>query len=162
MPPVRDVGCAIIEQWDAMKRPNRPFVVEIKQSRRGSKRPQHSIWSNVDLTAFNVNGDDAEPRSVSQPDRSATNGRALHRFEPPTAARILPALAASSALEESEDVAIGAVGSTPNDAGSHEEGMAVSPETPAGRMRRSRLRRSLEKPLPAGQRWKRRLPKILR
>lgn len=142
-----------------MKTQKRAFVVEIKQSRMGAKRPQHSIWSNADLTAFNVDGDHSVPRGVSQPDQSTTNGGAPHRSEPPTAARILPALEASSACEGPDDAAIGAL----SDAGSHDDDcIAVPSRTPAGRMRRSKLRRSLEKPLPAGQHWKRRLSKILR
>jgi hypothetical protein len=142
-----------------MKTQKRPFVVEIKQSRRVAKRPQHSIWENVDLTAINADLAESESDIITQPATSAVSVKASGSAE---SARILPDLVAPAASEGPEPVAIGAI-DPPEETDGHGNSLAAPPETATRWTRRSRrLRRSSEKPLPAGQRWKRRLPKLLR
>ncbi|CAN7679786.1 hypothetical protein LJR231_005469 [Phyllobacterium sp. LjRoot231] len=43
-----------------MKPQKRPFAVEIKHSRRSQKSPARSIWSDVDLTAYQLSEIDRE------------------------------------------------------------------------------------------------------
>jgi hypothetical protein len=141
-----------------MKAQKRPFVVEIKQSRRGAKRSQHSIWGDLDLTAVNADVAQSEPEIVTQRDTSAVSAEASGSAE---SARILPALAAPAASKGPEDAAIGTVDPAPDETNQDSGITAVSPAATRW-VRRARLRRVFEKRLPAGQRWKRRLPKLLR
>lgn len=140
----------------------RPFIVEIKPSRRSSKQGERSIWGNVDLTAFSVDTMEAEPKDALQTDRSTRDVKASGPSEPSRSPRILPTLVTSAPNEELEDAATMTVAPELETPAKPNDSDPVPSMTSAKRVRRSRLRRTAEKPLPAGQRWKRRLPKILR
>jgi hypothetical protein len=142
-----------------MKPQKRPFVVEIKQSRRGAKRPQHSIWGDLDLTAVKADVAESDPEIVTRPNTSAVSAAASGSSN---SARILPALVAPAASKGPEDAAIGTVDPAPGETDGDGDSLAVPSQTPTKWVRRARLRRVCDKPLPAGQRWKRRLPKLLR
>ncbi len=58
-----------------MKPQKRPFAVEIKHSRRSQKAPAGSIWSDVDLTAY----------QLTEIDREASAGKPESPAEPVTA-----------------------------------------------------------------------------
>ena len=40
-----------------MKPQKKPFVVEIKQSRRGQKAPVASIWGDIDMSTYGLSED---------------------------------------------------------------------------------------------------------
>lgn len=40
-----------------MKPQKKPFVVEIKQSRRGQKSPVASIWGDIDIATYGLSED---------------------------------------------------------------------------------------------------------
>jgi hypothetical protein len=72
-----------------MKLQKRPFVVEIKHSRRSQKSPAGSIWGDVDLTAYKLSGIalEASAESVTEELAAVANdataeGTELNR-EPP-------------------------------------------------------------------------------
>jgi len=72
-----------------MKLQKRPFVVEIKHSRRSQKSPAGSIWGDVDLTAYKLSGiaPEASAGSVTEKLEAIANdatveGTALNRKPP--------------------------------------------------------------------------------
>jgi hypothetical protein len=147
---------------ELMKPRNKPFVVEFKQGRRGAKRPEPSIWGDVDLSALKTDASAPETEPPQHAVRPAHDAGRPQSPDPSRASRILPALAPptpskiSGRAAKMSAVAEPVVTETPVD------DCPVSPTTLTKRIRRSRSRGMAEKPLPAGQRWKRRLPKILR
>lgn len=131
----------------------RPFVVEIKQKRGLVKRPE-SIWAGIDLAAIANDVGKADAKSAV------------------AAATLQP-------IRASEDVSV-PVFTTTNVAPDDQHGIAPktsllehsvtkdmpvtdASHAPAGE-RRPRRRKRWQKdfPLPRGERWKRRLPRVLR
>lgn len=136
-----------------MRQPQRPFVVEIKQKRGLVKRPQ-SIWSGIDLAAI-----------ANEVAEAKTDGVTAEAPPPPIFpedVRHQPMLATGKAVADAMDVTA-PDGSLPQPPTVEE---APTPEpsiTPAGGTRTRTLKRwQKDVPLPRGQRWKRRLPWVLR
>lgn len=136
-----------------MKRPTRPFVVEVRKKRGGPVK-QRSIWGDLD---FSVPSDDtlAVTALISEP---AGNDR-----DPDPAVEVDRASDTGFATENpSEDDDAHTI-----DDANHAELHPTAAETDGGadgpaRSSRKRVRRGGEPTLPRGQRWKRRLPKALR
>jgi hypothetical protein len=132
-----------------MKRPARPFVVEVRK-KRGNPAKRHSIWGDLDLSA--IAGDPLrDPVSSSEP----PSGRP--QINPVPAGDRVDVLEAGQEVSSegedrhSDDVGLQSGVGAPKD----------TAEQPA-RQSRKRVRRRDEPTLPRGQRWKRRLPKALR
>lgn len=136
-----------------MRRPARPFVVEVKK-KRGNVAKRHSIWGDLDLAVI------ANDQSSGVADAAAPE-LPQHVMEPEgTIARAqrdevaeTAVLAKSDSLQDCEKELIDqrpAVAMT-----------EVTEQQAAATSRRWASRRN-EKILPRGQRWKRRLPKALR
>jgi hypothetical protein len=131
-----------------MRRPARPFVVEVKKKRASLAR-RRPIWGDLDLSAGAADSSDApvEPSgNECDPDPTADSGDradlALAIIAEDRGGQVVAdaMLAGEDPAEtETEDVAEKAV-----------------------RSFRKRVRRRDEPTLPRGQRWKRRLPKALR
>ena len=136
-----------------MRRPARPFVVEVKK-KRGSLAKRRSIWGDLDLSAVAADplavsdgtlepaGNDSDPDPVVEADRTSNTDCAIETLsEDGDAHAIADATHAEPHLTKVET-----------------EGAAEEP----ARSSRQRIRRRDEPALPRGQRWKRRLPKALR
>ena len=149
-----------ILQWDrfspgnaSMKRPTRPFVVEVKK-KRGSPAKLRSIWGDLDLSSVAADplpvseltpgpfGNDRDPDPGAEVDRTSNTGSAI---ETPSEDGDAHAIADANHAE-AQPAAV------------ETEGAAEEP----ARSPRKRVRRRDEPNLPRGQRWKRRLPKTLR
>ena len=135
-----------------MKRPTRPFVVEVKK-KRGSPAKQRSIWGDLDLSALA-----AEPLVATKLTSEPVGN------DPDPAVKVDRAHNAGSAIESpSEDRDAYAIADA-----NHAEAQRAEVETEGAveeptRLPRKRVRRRRDEPiLPRGQRWKRRLPKALR
>jgi hypothetical protein len=139
-----------------MKPQQRPFVVEVRQRRETAKRPS-SIWGDVDLGALA-----AEVARSSQPDAESRHPEKL-LDNGPVPARILQDVAAAAApvapIVEDAVSASDPVEEVVSPPEAETQGSPVVPATWTGRARR---RHDDDTPLPRGQRWKDRLPKILR
>ncbi|MBN9039193.1 MAG: hypothetical protein J0H53_24275 [Rhizobiales bacterium] len=134
-----------------MKRPTRPFVVEVKK-KRGSPAKQRSIWGDLDLSALA-----AEPLVATKLTSEPVGN------DPDPAVKVDRARNAGSTIESpSEDGDAYAIADA-----NHAEAQRAEFETEGvveepTRSPRKRVRRRDEPILPRGQRWKRRLPKALR
>jgi hypothetical protein len=135
-----------------MKRPTRPFVVEVKK-KRGSPAKRQSIWGDLDLSVL-TEDPLAVTALISEP---AGNDR-----DPDPAVEVERVSDTGSAIEIPSD-----------DGDAHTLAYAINAEArPAdaetdaaaepARSPRKRVGRRDEPTLPRGQRWKRRLPKALR
>ncbi|MGX8014363.1 hypothetical protein ACVDG8_038140 (plasmid) [Mesorhizobium sp. ORM8.1] len=149
-----------ILQWDrfspgnaTMKRPTRPFVVEVKK-RRGSPAKPRSIWGDLDLSTVAADtlpvsegtlgpvGNDRDPDPIVDVDCTSSAGSSI---DTPSEDGHAHAIADANHAE-------------PHPAEVETEGVDEEP----ARSPRKRVRRLDEPNLPRGQRWKRRLPKALR
>lgn len=134
-----------------MKRPTRPFVVEVKK-KRGSPAKLRSIWGDLDLSSVAADplpvseltsepvGNDHDRGPIVEVDRTSNTGSAIETL--------------------SEDGDAHAVAGA-----NHAEPHLTEVETEGAEPVRSslkRIRRRDEPALPRGQRWRRRLPKALR
>ncbi len=135
-----------------MRRPARPFVVEVKK-KRGNLAKRNSIWGDLDLSAVAAPLGDpaADPEPTVEP-HDVGPVLAIDRVQPVEAQREI------STGENGQS----AIADGPH-AGQHlaaveMEGLAKEPARPT----RKRVRRLDEPTLPRGQRWKRRLPRALR
>ncbi|MGE0232439.1 MAG: hypothetical protein AB7O39_17230 [Flavobacteriaceae bacterium] len=136
-----------------MKRPTRPFVVEVKKKRGGPVK-QRSIWGDLDLSVLSDDtlavteliseraGNDRDPDPAVEVDRASGSGFTTETRSEDDHAH---AIADASNAELHPNAA-------------ETEGVAEEP----ARSPRKRVRRRGERTLPRGQRWKRRLPKALR
>lgn len=136
-----------------MKRPTRPFVVEVRK-KRGGPAKLRSIWGDLDLSVLSDGrlavtaltsepaGNDRDPNPVVEVDCASDTGSAI---EIPSADGDAHAIADSNYTELHPTAA-------------ETEGAADGPV----RSPRKRIKRRGEPTLPRGQRWKRRLPKTLR
>lgn len=149
-----------------MKPPKKPFIVEFKQARRVHMKPRPSIWGTIDL-----NGSEDVPKSrmnlKTQPSPKPVT--LSDSPEPPMARRILPTLPVAPGPGPMEIPA--AVGSIPErdddleaivQAPVASNSLATDLQGEPDKDPKPRLRRGKTESLPAGQRWKRRLPRILR
>ena len=136
-----------------MRRPARPFVVEVKK-RRGNLAKRHSIWGDLDLAAI-ASDPLRDPTGDSEP------AARRHNVDPGIPVDRVDALEAgpetTSNGKARDSVCVGP------QVGEHVAAGATkdTAEEPAGQSRK-RVRRRDEPTLPRGQRWKRRLPKALR
>jgi hypothetical protein len=136
-----------------MKRPARPFVVEVKKKRGNLAKPR-SIWGDLDLAA--IAGDPLrDPAGDPEP---ATR---RHEVDPKLAGDQVDACEAGSETtsngQQRDSVDAGPQVGEPGAADATKD----AAEQPA-RQWRKRVKRREEPALPRGQRWKRRLPKVLR
>lgn len=129
-----------------MKRQTRPFVVEVKRKRGDATRKQ-SIWGRLDLSAITAETaerlEEIEPRQLQE---KAAELAASEDVAASTSATALP----TAQIDQGDDVSDLQV--APTEEANIEQ---VHPRTP-------RMRRGGAETLPRGQRWKRRLPKVLR
>ncbi|MES0070262.1 hypothetical protein NKJ73_31550 [Mesorhizobium sp. M0074] len=129
----------------------RPFVVEMKQKRGLMKRPQ-SIWGGIDLAA--IANDIAEAK---------TKGAIAEALILPCEdIGSRPMAAVGEAVPDAKDV-IMPDGSLPKQP-TVEEAPVPKASNPPTEDRRTRQKKRWEKnvALPRGERWKRRLPWVLR
>lgn len=131
-----------------MKRQSRPFIVEVKKKRGASAR-QRSIWGNLDLAAISAETtrEPAKDEGPVEPAGTTDHEPKQDLSQPSTPVQELPA----PEIVEQADPA----GVVP------EAGIAAKAEEPH-RNRLSRRRRKDVESLPRAERWKRRLPKVLR
>lgn len=148
-----------ILQWDrfspgnaSMKRPTRPFVVEVKK-KRGSPANPRSIWGDLDLSALA-----ADPLAATElTSEPVGNDRNTNPVGVDSAGQTDSPT--SVILENRDAHAVADATHVEPDLGEVEtEGAAGEP----ARSSRKRIRRRDEPTQPRGQRWKRRLPKALR
>jgi hypothetical protein len=136
-----------------MRRPARPFVVEVKK-KRGNLAKRHSIWGDLDLAAIA-----SDP--LRDPTGDSEQAARRHKVDPVLAVDRVDALEAGPETT-SNSKARDSVGVGPQIDQHHApvetEELAEEPS----RRFRKRARRRDEPTLPRGQRWKRRLPKALR
>lgn len=136
-----------------MRQPQRPFVVEIKQKRALVKRPQ-SIWGGIDLAAIandvaEAKTEDAIAEAIPQP-----------IFSDDVRSQPLPTT--GEAVSNAQGVIVPDE-SSPKPPTVEEASMPeASNAQPGGRRTRKLKRWQKDVPLPRGQRWKRRLPWVLR
>ncbi len=143
-----------------MKRQTRPFIVEIKQSRLGADKPAAKpLWSGRDLHLLKEARQERLDESVAAP----ASEQELVKVAPP--ARVLVAATAVPPVDEPVAAATRVaprrkrVPSIPLVA---QEPVQVAAATPRPAMNPPvRLRDRAEESLPRGQRWKRRLPKVI-
>lgn len=131
-----------------MKRQSRPFIVEVKK-KRGESARQRSIWGNLDLAAI-----DAETareltkiKSPMVPVTTINLAPKADLSQPATPSREPPI---SEIIEEATLSAV-----------EPEPAVPLMAEEPL-RNQLSRKRRKSAEHLPRGERWKRRLPQVLR
>jgi hypothetical protein len=147
------------QQTNHMKRQTRPFVVEIKQSRHGlGKAAPKPLWSGRDLLLLK----EAQPEPTDEQIAASARERAPQVTTPP--ARIL----AAASLPLSADAFVAAPGPTkprkprvrkPPVEPVHAPIAPIAPNpTPSAPIL---LRDRSAEALPRGQRWKRRLPKVI-
>ncbi|BCH05344.1 hypothetical protein MesoLj131b_73430 (plasmid) [Mesorhizobium sp. 131-2-5] len=135
-----------------MRQPQRPFVVEIKQKRGLVKRPQ-SIWGGIDLAAIANEVAEAKTEAIAK----ATPQPIL-----PENARAQPMLTTGEPVSDAKGVIV-PDGSIPQPPTVEEAPMPeASNAQTRGRRTRKLKRWQKDVPLPRGQRWKRRLPWVLR
>ncbi|MER8440412.1 hypothetical protein NKH36_31165 [Mesorhizobium sp. M1312] len=135
-----------------MRQQQRPFVVEIKQKRGLVKRPQ-SIWGGIDLASI-----------ANEVAEAKTDGVTAEAPPPifPEDVRPQPMLATRVAVSDAKDVTV-CDGSLPKPPTVEEAPMAEASNAQAGGRRTRKTKRwQKDIPLPRGQRWKRRLPWVLR
>ncbi|MER8562941.1 MULTISPECIES: hypothetical protein [unclassified Mesorhizobium] len=129
----------------------RPFVVEIKQKRGLMKRPQ-SIWGGIDLAA--IANDIAEAK---------TEGAIAEvPIFPCEDIRSRPMAAVGEAVPDGKEV-IMPDGSLPKQPTVEKAPVPKASNPPTeDRRTRQKKRRQKDVALPRGERWKRRLPWVLR
>ncbi|WP_292067442.1 hypothetical protein, partial [Mesorhizobium sp.] len=131
-------------------RQQRPFVVEIKQKRGLVKRPQ-SIWAGIDLAA--ITNDVAEAK---------TEAIAEAPIFPCEDIRSQPMAAIGEAVPDVNDMVLPDV-SVPKPPRVEEAPLPEASNAPTeGRRTRKKKRWQRDVSLRPGERWKRRLPWVLR
>lgn len=136
-----------------MRQPQRPFVVEIKQKRGLVKRPQ-SIWGGIDLAAI--------ANEVAEAKTEGAIAEATPQPTFPEDVRPQPMLTTGETASDAKGVIVPDV-SIPQPPTVEEAPMPeASNAQTRGRRTRKLKRWQKDVPLPRGQRWKRRLPWVLR
>jgi hypothetical protein len=129
-----------------LRRQSRPFIVEVKK-KRGEITRRRSIWGKLDLTAIGAE----TARKLAESEPLAAPATAIEgSVRPDQALRStpVPELPVSEVIQSAGP--------------SHVEAGPAAPEMVGQPKPVSRKRRRGAKPLPRGERWKRRLPKALR
>jgi hypothetical protein len=129
-----------------MRRQSRPFIVEVKK-KRGELTRQRSIWGKLDLAAIGAETarDLAESELLAAP---ATAVDVILRPDQTLPLTPAPELLVSEVIKSAHPSDVEAGPAAPEMVGQPQN---VSPK-----------RRKAAEPLPRGERWKRRLPKVLR
>lgn len=147
---LKEVAIPLTSNESAMRQQNRPFVVEIKQKRALVKRPE-SIWAGIDLAAVakevaEAKTDGVAAEAMSQP---ITPGEDLRsHLMLTTISEIRHVILPEAPLAQAPSI---------------EEALPQpSNATSEVRWARRKTRRQEDHPLPRGERWKRRLPWVLR
>ncbi|UVK49022.1 hypothetical protein BPNPMPFG_006688 (plasmid) [Mesorhizobium sp. AR07] len=136
-----------------MRQPQRPFVVEIKQKRGLVKRPQ-SIWGGIDLAAI--------ANDVAEAKAEAAIAKAVSQPTFPEDVPPQPMLTTGETVSDAKGVTVPDE-SLPKPPTVEEAAMPeASNAQTEGRRTRKLKRWQKDVPLPRGQRWKRRLPWVLR
>jgi hypothetical protein len=129
-----------------MRRQTRPFVVEVKK-KRGDTVRKLSIWGGLDLSAIAAETTERLEEVASQHSQEKA-------IEPPKSEDVTVS-ASTMALPETQidpDIDVRDLGHEPTEEAAIEQ---ASPKV-------SRRRRGSAETIPRGQRWKRRLPEVLR
>jgi hypothetical protein len=129
-----------------MRRQSRPFIVEVKK-KRGDLTRQRSIWGKLDLAAIGAE----TARELAESELLAAPVMAIDgavRPDQTLRSTPVPELPVSEVMQSA--------GPSDVEAGPAATEMVGQPQHV------SRKRRKGAKPLPRGERWKRRLPKALR
>lgn len=131
-----------------MRRQPRPFVVEVKKKKRGDVARKHSIWGGLDLSAIATEA--TEPLPSFEP-------RQLHTkvLNQPSTSEDVTVPPSTMPLREAQIV-------PEVDARDLEHTPSEVADLAPTRAKRSGRRRGSAETLPRGQRWKRRLPEVLR
>lgn len=129
-----------------MKRQTRPFVVEVKKKRGDASRKQ-SIWGGLDLTAFAAETA-GKPEEIG-PRQLQEKAVELPAYEDIAASMSTTALPTGQIDQE-------------GDVGDHQDAPSEETNIEQLHVRARRVRRGSVETLPRGQRWKRRLPDMLR
>ncbi|GAA4134611.1 hypothetical protein ACFFTN_13180 [Aminobacter aganoensis] len=129
-----------------MKRQTRPFVVEVKKKRGDGARKQ-SIWGGLDLSAIAAEANNELPDSAP----SQTEAKVMEPAAPENVA-VAPSIIAPPRAQGYPDIEANDLAHAPGDVAD------IDPASP----KPSRRRRGSTESLPRGQRWKRRLPEVLR
>ncbi|RUX07966.1 hypothetical protein EOA30_07635 [Mesorhizobium sp. M8A.F.Ca.ET.059.01.1.1] len=131
----------------------RPFVVEIKQKRGLVKRPE-SIWAGIDLAGIAKDVVTADTTGAV----AATMLQSLH----PSKDVSLPVFTTASVVPDDQHVITPKTSLLERLATEDTPVPDVSKAPPGDRRTRRRKRWQKDIPLPRGERWKRRLPWVLR
>ena len=130
-----------------MKRQSRPFIVEVKK-KRGESARQRLIWGNLDLAAI-----DAETaRELTKIEAPVVPVTTINLAPKPDLSQPSTSSREPPVSEIIEDATLSAVEPEP--------AAPLMAEEPRNQL--SRKRRKSAEYLPRGERWKRRLPKVLR
>jgi hypothetical protein len=128
-----------------MRRQSRPFIVEVKK-KRGELTRQRSIWGKLDLAAIGAE----TARELAESEMQAAAVTAIDVLRP---GQTLPSTPVPELPVSEKIQSAGPSDVEPGPAAAEMVGQPqhVSPK-----------RRKAAEPLPHGERWKRRLPKVLR
>jgi hypothetical protein len=129
-----------------MRRQSRPFIVEVKK-KRGELTRQRSIWGKLDLAA--IGAETARELAESE-------------LQPAPATAIDVALRPDQTLPSTPVLELPVLEVIQSAGPSHVEARPAAPEIVGQSQHVSPKRRKAAEPLPRGERWKRRLPKVLR
>jgi hypothetical protein len=128
-----------------MRRQSRPFIVEVKK-KRGELTRQRSIWGKLDLAA--IGAETARELAVSELQAAAVTAIDVLRPDQTLPSTPVPELSVSEKIQSASPSGV--------EAGPAATEMVGQPQP------LSRKPRKVAEPLPRGERWKRRLPKVLR
>lgn len=131
----------------------RPFVVEIKQKRGLVKRPD-SIWAGIDLAAIS--------NDVTTADTKGALASATPQPVRPSEDVSLPVFTTASVVPDDQHVIAPKTSLLQPSTAEDTPVPDASPAPPGDRRSRRRKRWHKDVPLPRGERWKRRLPWVLR
>ncbi|WP_189510247.1 hypothetical protein [Mesorhizobium sp. M1D.F.Ca.ET.043.01.1.1] len=126
----------------------RPFVVEIKQKRGLLKRPE-SIWAGIDLAAI--------ANDVAKANTKAAVAEAAPQPIDPGEDVSQPVFTTAEVASDANNMIMPDI-SLPEPATLEEASVPDASHAPP----RRRKRWQKDVPLPRGERWKRRLPRVLR
>lgn len=130
-----------------MKRQTRPFLVEVKKKRGDAARKQ-SIWGGLDLSAIAAEA----PERMPEVELQRLDAKVIEQPSISEDVTITPSTMPMLDAQIVADVDTADLEHTPSGAAS------IEPARP----KLSRRRHRSAETFPRGQRWKRRLPKVLR
>lgn len=136
-----------------MRRPARPFVVEVKKKRGHLGKPR-SIWGDLDLSA--VASD-----SLGDPDSGSEQAAERHNVDR-VAAKDRADTVEPGCEIPADDCDLSVVSEGPHTGQLLDAAETTAPTEEPARPARKRIRHHGEPTSPRELRWKRRLPKVLR